>query len=67
MSLSRCAVGNGCEEIRKMLDRIALAVKEMHATLDTLYSWQRTCPICGAFLEKTNPKDPWRCACGWGE
>ena len=50
-----------------MLEGIRLAVKESHIILDNLFKWQRTCPVCGAFLEKTDPKEPWVCQCGWQE
>jgi ribosomal protein L37AE/L43A len=60
------AVWESVAEIRTMLENIALAVKEMHATLDDL--WQRRCPQCLHVLTKSDPAEKWKCSqCGWEE
>ena len=27
--------------------------------------WTMTCPVCGRLLEKTDPRFPFVCLCGW--
>ena len=41
------------------LDREKTIVKMIPLT------WQRHCPMCGVWLEKRQPTDPWVCRCGW--
>lgn len=59
---------SGLERLREMLEivgRIRLEVAAMERDLDNLYSWSRTCPQCGRFLERNDPKQSMTCPCGW--
>ena len=59
------AVGKVLADLQATVARLREEVQAMHAVLDRLLAWIRTCPHCQAVLRKEDPSKPWRCQCGW--
>lgn len=52
-------------ELTKVLERIRLEVTTCDRLLQDLYTYSRTCPQCGRFLERQDRKIALACPCGW--